>query len=336
MSIKAKDIAEMLGVSTATVSIVLNNKPGVGPERRAEIINKVKELGCEYLLKEEPGELKNLGFVIYKRKGQIVDESPFFPYILEGINAKVKKNGYNLTFIYMNKDMSQEEQEQQIREADCEGLIIFAVEMIYEDLKVFKASGLPFVILDNSFRVNEVDAVAINNTQGIYKALTYLYECGHREIGYIRSKVYINSFGERYQAYQNILRQYDLPFYEEYTVEVGYSEAEARRDMREYLTAAPRRPTAFLADNDLLACGAVMAVRDAGYKVPEDISIIGFDDRPICSVVEPALTTVAIPKDIFGPFGVDLLLDKIRNGRQQSMKVEVGISLIVRDSVSRR
>ena len=115
MALRAKDIAEMLGVSTATVSLVLNNKPGVGEKRRQEIIQKIKEMDCGYMLKEQRINNGSIGFVVYKREGSIVDESPFFTYILEGINNRINHYGYTLNFLYINKTMPRTEQEHQIK-----------------------------------------------------------------------------------------------------------------------------------------------------------------------------------------------------------------------------
>ena len=156
MALRAKDIAEMLGVSTATVSLVLNNKPGVGEKRRQEIIQKIKEMDCGYMLKEQRINNGSIGFVVYKREGSIVDESPFFTYILEGINNRINHYGYTLNFLYINKTMPRTEQEHQIKSGGYKGLIIFAVEMYYDDLQLFKESQIPFAILDNSFQENDV------------------------------------------------------------------------------------------------------------------------------------------------------------------------------------
>ena len=138
MPLRAKDIAEELGVSTATVSLVLNNKPGVSDTRRQEIIKKIKELGGEYLIKEQRGNNKGvIGFVVYKRASSIIDESPFFAYILEGINKSVGKHGYTLNFLYVNKNTPHEELEYKLNTSDYKGLIIFAVEMYSDDLEVY-------------------------------------------------------------------------------------------------------------------------------------------------------------------------------------------------------
>lgn len=333
MSIRARDIAKMLGVSPTTVSLVINEKPGVGLEKRKEIISKINEMGCGYLFKAEKNEHGNIGFVVYKRKGDIVDESPFFSYFMEGISEKLKARNYNLTVLYISSNMSRAEQEQIIRNAKCEGFIVFAVEMLYEDMQVFKDSKYPFVMLDNSFIFNDVDTVAINNASGIRTAVNNLVQRGHRKIGYIRSKVIINSFSDRYASYVTALKQNQLPVNDSYIAWVGYSDCEARRDMFEYIRQNRELPTAFVSDNDLVACGAMKGIADAGLNVPGDISIIGFDDRPIASMAIPMLSTMMVPKDVFGNNCVDLLLGKIASRRSYALKIEIGTIFIERESV---
>lgn len=333
MALRAKDIAEMLGVSTATVSLVLNNKPGVGEKRRQEIIQKIKELDCGYMLKDQRVNKGSIGFVVYKREGSIIDESPFFTYILEGINNSISRHGYTLNFLYINKNMPRSEQEYQLKAGDYKGLIIFAVEMYYDDLQLFKDSQIPFAILDNSFQENDVDAVAINNVQGTSKAVAHLCEMGHQEIGYIRSKVKINSFEERYSAFKRKMKYMGRVFRKEYVIDVGYSEEDVKQDVKSYIRQAEQLPTAFFAENDLIGCNAIRAIQECGYKVPEDISLVGFDNRPISTLIEPGLTTINVPKDIFGPAAVELLISKMEQGREQSLKVEIGTSLVKRGSV---
>ena len=335
---KAKDIAELLGVSPATVSLVINNKPGVGSDKRKEIIQKMRELGCDYMLKNIPSDKGSIGFVVYKKSGQIIGESPFFTYILEGINNSINKMGYKQNFLYLNQEMTLEMQAAQLESSGCEGFIIFGVEMQREDLQVFIDTGRPFSVLDNSFQENDVDSVAINNQQGTKKAIQYLYDMGHRNIGYIRCRVRINSFEERFEEYKKLLKELGIIIQEENIMNVGYSELEIRKDVKEYLERRKELgdiPTAFFAENDFLACNAMQVIQEMGYKVPDDISLIGFDDRPIAQIVQPKMTTINVPKDIFGPAAVDLLMSRIKEGRKQSIKLEIGTNLVVRDSVKK-
>ncbi|MBQ1311177.1 MAG: LacI family DNA-binding transcriptional regulator [Blautia sp.] len=336
MALKAKDIAQMLGVSTATVSLVLNNKPGVGEAKRQEIIEKIQELGCEYMLKDLPGGNGSIGFVVYKTIGSIIDESPFFTYIMERINKNILNSGYTLNFVYLDREMAKEELQAQIRAMNCKGLIIFGVEMTRQDLQAFVDTGIPFVVLDNSMRESDVDSVTINNAQGTSKALHYLYEMGHRRFGYLMSKERITSFEERYQAYVNTLSSLGVERLPEDVCIVEYKDSVIRGQVREFLAARKEpMPTAFFAENDYIACSALQGMKEAGYKIPQDFSIIGFDDRPICTMVNPNMTTICVPKDDFGIQSVNLLLSRINSSRQHSLKVELGTWLLVRGSVRR-
>lgn len=333
MALRAKDIAEMLGVSTAAVSLVLNNKPGVGEKKRQEILQKIKELGCEYMLKETVVNKGTVGFVVYKKNGRIIDESPFFTYILEGINNSISRYGYNLNFIYLNSQMPAEAQIAQLKAGEYEGFIIFGVEMKRDDLQVFIDTDMPFSVLDNSFQESDVDSVAINNAQGTSKAIQHLYDMGHRNIGYIKCNVRISSFEERFQVYKLTMKRLGLEIKDENIIDVGYSDKEIASGIDQYLEGGRELPTAFFAENDFLACNAMLYMQKKGYCIPDDISFIGFDDRPICQMVQPNLTTVNVPKDIFGPSAVDLLMSRIRHHRTQSLKLEIGTSLVIRDSV---
>ena len=288
MELRARDIAEMMGVSTATVSLAINNKPGISKKKQQEIINKIHELHCEYLLKEESEHKGNITFTVFKRYGQIVNESPFFNYFLEGINYKLKKNGYNLMFEVMESSSPFEIQIAQLTSTNSCGLIIFGTEMQHDDLRAFK---------DSSLR-------------------------------YIRSKTRITSFEERFTAFTYYLKKMGLSFDRQHIIDVEYSEKAAQVDTINYLQSHSDLPTAFFAENDLLGCSAMRGFKEFGYNVPDDISIIGFDNRPVTQLMHPNLATINVPKDIFGPAAVDLLLQRIEGGRTQSLKLEVGTNLI--------
>lgn len=329
---KAKDIASLLGVSPSTVSLVINNKPGVGDAMRTKIIRKIKELGCEYLLKDSPVNNKNIGFVVYKRYGNIINEMPFFSYILENINNRIKEYGYTLLFVHINKEMSVKEQKKELLSANCEGHIVFATEMLSDDLDAFYESKLPFVILDNFFLDRDADCVSVNNKQGIYKAVKYLVDKGHTSIGYIRSKIFINSFKERFNAYLECLNSFGLEKKDDYIATIQYSKQGSYEDMKKYIESTKNFPTAFVADNDLLAFEAIKAFKEKGYSIPEDFSIVGFDDRPLCSMSDPEITTLAIPKDTFGSSAVDILINKLNKPRNHYFNLRVGTVLVERGS----
>lgn len=333
MKYKSKDIAKELGVSTATVSLVLNDKPGVGAQRRKEIIDKICEMGCEHLLKSEAVDKGNVGFVVYKGTGEIINEFPFFSYLLENINKSMLLHNYKMNIIYLEQHMTAEEKKQMLIMSQCKGFIIYAVEMYARDLKIFRQIEQPCVYLDNLFPTEAVDTISIDNYLGVHQAVEYLYKMGHISIGYIKSKVKIQSFDERFEAFNKELQEKNLELSKEHIIRVGYLESETTKDVLEYLQHAKNLPTAFLADNDLLACYAVQGLKTMGYRVPDDVSVIGFDNRPICSFTDPTVTTVEIPREDMGIAAVKILFDKMGKKRETSYKSLIGTRLIERESV---
>lgn len=333
MKYKAKDIARELGVSPAAVSLVLNNKPGVGEQKREEILRKIEELDCGYLLKENGAKRGDIGFVIYKCGGEVIDEYPFFNYLSESITRAIEKNNYTMTIMYLDRKLPFNERYQALENFRYAGYIVYAVEMYPDDLEVFNKLSVPCVYLDNPFPSVAVDTVTADNYLGIYQGFEYLYDKGHRQFGYIKSKVSILCFEERIQAFYDCVKERGLECRPEHVMEVGYLEAETERDIDAYLDRQRELPTAFLADNDLLACRVVRAFKKRGIKVPDDVSVIGFDNRPICYFTEPKVTTVQLPGDEMGEMAVEMLIKKMRNKDGYTAKYKLGTRLIENESV---
>lgn len=335
MKYKAKDIARELGVSPATVSLVLNNKPGVGNEKRKKIMQKIVELDCEYLLRDGGVKKGDIGFVIYKCGGEIVDEYPFFNYLNESVTRTIEKYNYTMTMMYLDKNMPLNERYLALENFRYAGYIVYAVEMYPEDAEIFSKLNVPCVFIDNPFPGLAVDTVVVDNDLGIYQGFEYLYEMGHREIGYIKSRFPIPCFDERQYAFRQCLARRGLAYREEHVMEVGYLESETEKDVERYLDDCKTLPTAFMADNDLLACRAVQVFKRRGIRVPEEVSVVGFDNRPICSFTEPKVTTVQLSGDEMGELGVELLMKKLNGNEDHTVKYKLGTKLIINESVSK-
>lgn len=348
MAIKAKELAKMLGVSQATISLVLNKKPGISEKTRMEVRQKIESLGYGYMFAGEEGRSVStavseeepmpeaIGFVIFKRGGELVEQTPFFPLILTGVEKTAKTHGYHLFVINFSTKENLEEQMNYIIRLGCKGIVIFATEMIGDDIEPFLQLDVPFVLLDNYYIDRHINSVALNNEQGTYALVEYLYRKGHRKIGYLGSRVNIASFIERKESYFRALRKFGLHDMEPYCVDIGYPESNACDGLLKLLRDGIATPTAYISENDVVAYGAVMALKAFGLRVPEDISVVGFDDRPICTLIEPTLTTVRIPRFRFGSEAVELLVNKIRQAAEKvesHVKVEVCVELIERESV---
>ena len=169
--------------------------------------------------------------------------------------------------------------------------------------------------------------------QGAYLATNYLIDKGLGEIGYLRSSYPIGNFEERADGYYKALRHHDLPTSHPYVHRLTPSMEGAYTDMSEILREKPPVAPAYFADNDLIAAGAMRAFKEFGYKIPEDISIVGFDDTPICDFLEPPLTTMEVPKKRLGELAVLRLLQKIAGETKVMIKTEVSVKLHERKSV---
>jgi LacI family transcriptional regulator len=330
MAVTAKDIARKLNISTAAVSMALNNRPGIGEDTRYRILGLAKELGYKVQRRSLHSQSKSLNLVVYKKHGDVVSDTPFFAELTQGIESQTKKSGYNLLVTYFYESQNQAEQLSRIIASPCRGIILLATEMISRDLRIFSSLSVPMVILDNTFYDVDIDSITINNIQGSMEAVKYLKRLGHRKIGHLRSKVGIHNFYERRDGY---LKTIDEESNLKYTVSVPSTSDGAYKEMKEYLSANPEIPTAYFADNDIIAISCIRAMREAGCRIPLDVSVVGFDDIPASEIMDPPLSTMRVPKKTMGILAVEQLMKRIHNDNSESIRVAVNTRLVVRASV---
>ncbi len=336
-----KEIAKKLGISPAALSIIINNKPGVSDNTRTKVLSELKEMGLEHLIKKPTtiAPSNNLSFIIYKRDGAILDLHPFFLLLMEYIENHAHKYGYNLLLSTIDRRHPLEPQILRLNELDSQGAIIFATEMQDEDMKAFETLSIPYVALDNDFSRLTCNTVSINNEMGTYQAIEHLVNLGHKRIGYLKSFNRISSFKERHQGYKKALAHFGLEFRPEDIWNIHYTEEYSYRDICEYLKSSSKAnlPSAFVSDDDTISVRALRAFKDFGYKIPEDISLIGFNDRPSCELTLPPLTSINVSKYSFAIEAVDELMRLIQNFKDttpetRSRKIRIGTKLIVRSS----
>lgn len=257
---------------------------------------------------------------------------------MENIETHARKFGYNTLLLTIDKRLPLEPQIEHLEEMNCQGAILFATEMYDDDMKLFEDLPIPFVSLDNDFPYLSCNAVSINNQMGTYQAIRHLIEHGLSEIGYLKSQQRISSFDERQKGYEAALGSFSLKLKSEYIIELHYSEEGSYRDLRNYLQNSPSLPQAFVCDDDTIAAGAIHALTEYGYRIPEDISIIGFNDRPSCEVTNPPLTSINVSKHSFAVEAVNELMRLIEKAdsiteETRSRKIRIGTKLIIRSSV---
>lgn len=312
--VTARDVAKAAGVSPATVSLVFRDKPGVGRETRDHVREAARELGFEYDAPSQPRKTSTILLVIYKAHGRVVADTPFFESLIKGVSDMTYKLGYHrLSVSYFYAQQDKAEQMSSLRSIKCAGIVLLATEMKATDVTQFEHLGVPIVLLDNWFPSKNLDSVVIDNSRGAWAAVRYLTGMGHQEIGYLHSNTEIRNFLERQDGYLQAMRHAKTSDIDPWhtIVRVGSTFESAYEDMRRYLDGDPYLPTAYFADNDIIAMSCIRALREHGLRVPEDISVIGFDDVSTAAMADPPLTTMAVPKTNMGGLAVKRLVDLV-------------------------
>lgn len=330
MKISSKELAQMLGVSPSAISIALNGKKGISEETRKEILLAAEKYGLKRPIRKQ-AKNRFVNLVIYKKHGLVYGDTDFFSSVVEGISAYAAGNDMSLQVTYFYGNQNIQEQINMLRRSECSGIILLATEMMGSDIEIFRTLPQPMVVLDSYFDHYNFDYIVLNNVQGAYLATKHISDAGHRDIGYLCSKVPINNFNERCEGFNKAIAE--VPGCRVTQVPVLSTQDGAYQDMCAYIETRPHMPTAFFADNDIIAISCLRALKDHGYRVPDEISFVGFDDLPMCSIIAPRLTTVSVPKEQFGQRAIMRLIEKIQNPDAASLTISVNTSLVVRDSV---
>ena len=330
MKASIKQISEITGFSPATISNALNHKKGVNQKTAERIFQVAKEIG--YISENKITKIK---LVIYKRNGLIIDDSPFFPILLKGVENECRASGYEMVICNVDRnDPDYEEQVKLILNDTSSAILLLGTEMMDGDLSLYRNASCPVLLLDHWTESMDFNSVLINNADAARAITEHLLDNGHREVGYLRGNYRIKAFRSRFIGFQTALKKYKVPYKEEYTVTVGTYMSTACQDMLEYLKKKPKLPTAFFADNDIIALGAMKALQEMGYRIPEDISIVGFDDLTFSEISSPPLTTLRVEKREMGKMAVRRLVELIDGiGTSTVTKIQVCPKIIYRNTV---
>lgn len=331
MKVSIKQISQITGFSSATVSNALNRKKGVNSETADKIFRTAEQLG--YQIEKTITKIK---FVTYRKNGLIIDESQIFSDMIEGVERQAKELGYETTFCRLDCEdiYFKERLDEVIEDTDCL-LILLGTEMQEEDYTPFQNYKGYMILLDGWSESMLFDAVLINNTDAACEAVEYLVAQGHQEIGYLRGDYRIKAFQYRQYGYERTLGRHGLTERPEHIVTVGTQLESYYEGMKKYLRESPHLPTAFSADNDVIALGAMRALRDQGIRVPQDVSVIGFDNISFGAVSTPGLTTLHVYRQEMGAAAVRWIVDYIKHpGREVKMKIQVCTTFVERGSVS--
>ncbi|MBP8972556.1 MAG: LacI family DNA-binding transcriptional regulator [Anaerolineae bacterium] len=328
-----RDVAEAAQVSTSTVSHVINGTRYVSPDTRQRVLQAMADLSYS------PNRLaRSLRSSQSMTLGVLLPNSanPYFAEILLGIEAACFDRGYNIILGNANDDRDRELAYLEVlisRQVD--GILLISTGAYNESIALLAAHGKPVVMVDRSANSPAVDELFTANKEGGLLATSYLLGLGHRRIGCITGPSFLTPSADRVTGYFEALRGAGLPIDRTLVVTGDFQHESGYRACRQLLAlAAP--PTAVFACNDLMAVGALCAIHEAGLHVPDDISVVGYDDIPLASYTVPRLTTIAQPAQELGRLAVERLVTRLQKSDDTPPVQEaLPVVLVERDSCRR-
>lgn len=328
-----REIAAIAGVSPAAVSLVLNNKKGVSEQTRERIKKVLSEYNYTPATQRKKEPRCRIRLIKYSTHGMAVEENQgFVAAIIDHIESECRRYLYDLIMCGCNNKTA-EETFKMIAQDPMDGVILLGSEFEASQFYMLKDIKEPIIVVDNSMKHQNVDSIVMANESISHAAVNYLYGLGHRKIGYFLTNVKISNFTERYEGYLDALEELGLtppePVLLTPTLNGSYM------DMKKLLESGAYVPEgAVLAGNDSIAIGAVRAIQEAGYKVPEDISVIGVDDIPYSSMMVPPLTTMRISRTVMGNLTVSLLRERMKHPDSPFMHMTISAQLVERGSTA--
>ena len=334
--IKIQDVARLAQVSLSTVSGVLNEKDNIRPETRQRVLDVIAQLGYT------PNMFaSNLARRHTKLIGIIVSDllNPFFAEIARALDTEARKHGYETFLTSTNFHLAQQgDGVRQMLSLRVAGIAMMTSENDPEAFFQLKASGTPAVYLDNNHSAPNIGTVRVDKRHGMFLAVKHLLELGHRRILLIKNSQQDDasppmfSHMERQIGFEEALHQYNAEDMDVHIIdEPGEPAAAGLRAVERALKHY--RFTAVVAINDLVALGAFRALQAAGLTIPNDVSVVGFDDTYLCRFLHPPLTTVATPRDELARSVLEMLYRYI-DGAEQVTEPTLSASIVVRESTA--
>jgi len=323
------DIARLAGVSTATVSKVFNQTGNISEKTRRRILEISRELNYQpnVLASALNGKKTfSLGLLIPDMV------NPFFAELARNVEDRAQELGFNLIICNTDNDMKKEVKYiQLLRQKSVDGIIVATGVRNDEFLKELIDQHVPIALVAREMSVLSTSTVLVDDFAGGYNATRHLIELGHRRIAVIAESMSVSSSKERVRGYRHALEEAGLSFAEELVATSDFS-IESGRETAHAILKLPERPSAIFACNDLLAIGAMQAAKELGIRVPEELSVVGFDNTILATITDPPMTTVAQPIRAMGHQVVDLIVSEINETSTVKQRVVLLPELIVRQS----
>ncbi|MBF9014973.1 MULTISPECIES: LacI family DNA-binding transcriptional regulator [unclassified Oceanispirochaeta] len=335
MSVTIRDIAEKAGVSPSTVSLVLNNKSGVGDETRALVFKIADEMEYKGGRRSNRKNDKTIRLLKIARHGHIVnrDHNVFISDYIDGIEQEARLHGYALE-VQSYAGLDHNSLIRDLERSGVAGALVLATELHMEDIPPFQNLATPLAFIDATHPVAPFDYIDMDNEGAVFSIIKTLKEKGHREIGLIKSSIETRNFKAREDSFYTALRYYGLEIRDDWIFATDSTFEQSFLDMEKILSDDPVLPSVLFCVCDIIALGCMKALKNHGLSIPEDISLVGFDNLPSSELSDPPLCSVKVSKSRIGRRAFQLLLRRINDpGTLPYEKVLIGSELILRDSL---
>lgn len=330
-----QDIADQLQISKNAVSLALMNKSGISEDLKAQIHQAAKELGYNrHLEKQQPA--KNILIMIPERIMSHEDKDHFLFYhdLIWGLEGSVREKYGNAVIARISDHMERTlELPQLFHELTYTGIILFGIVSKEYALKVQKYN-IPLVLFDSYHREVACPAVTSANIEGAYEAVEFLIKSSHRKIGFIGPTNLTTSHDERWFGYLKAMMDHNLPIDPKYSLTKSAGFQSTREEIIDYWDGMTDKPTAIMCGNDRTALLLLELLHERQVRIPEDVSVIGFDDLEMSSISSPPLTTMRVNRTEMCAAVVDLL-SQFSTYPNTMIKWSVPPTLVIRESVAK-
>lgn len=326
------DIAEKSGVSRSTVSRVINGQPYVRKDVRERVLKVIQETGFHPNLAARALASQRswmIGLVLPSSVSSFFID-PYFPRLTQGIARSCNQHNYTLGLFLMDTPEDEEKIFPRVsRKGFLDGVLVQSGRIGDQLIERLVKLTIPIVVAGRPFHDDDVSYIDVDNVKAAFDAVSHLARLGYTRIGAITGNINSTVSLDRKEGYLRALLGHGLAVNKALIVEGDFTEVGGYLAMRQLLSA---KPDAVFAASDVMALGAMRAVREAGLRVPEDIAFVGFDDLPLASLSDPPLTTIHQPISEFGEKAIEILIDLIENGIMPARQTIMDTKLVVRES----
>ncbi|MBP3040942.1 LacI family DNA-binding transcriptional regulator [Bacillaceae bacterium Marseille-Q3522] len=324
-----QEIADRLHISKNSVSQALSGKPGVSEETRAQVLDTAEKLGYVYKPKQL-SKNQQINSIALIASEFAFSHTSFFGKIYIAVQKEVKKRGMNIRIESISpEDANNLVMPSFIKNNIIQGIIILS-HITTEYINKVISTDIPTILIDHHHPHIQADAILTNNRYGAYLAVEHLIKRNHRKIAFVGNTSFSPSYYERLQGYTMVHEDYDLPVQSQFILKDTPDE---EKEVEDFIDHLKEMPTAWFCINDRLGYIVNTALKKRGYRIPEEISVISFDNGQLCQLSSPRITSMDLNLHEYGKKGVELLLWRINHPNDPNQEIVFSPKLVEGQSV---